>query len=490
MSDSEGSYKSYSSDGSIDVDSPPPSPVVKPPKAKKSTKSKPEKGKEPKVEPKVEPKAKAPKKEPKAKAPKKETKKPPTPPPSSPSGSEGGDSFVSGSSLSQASPPPSPTPAKTETKKKPEPPREPTPPPSPTPPPKEEAKPAPKKRGRPRRVEGGETKPKKEAKKRSKPNKEEMIDAKAVCESFAELPSDVRIRIDIDQPSILSRVINAVSPLLASPQFSMSKTHLCLDSTDDSGFAVVTMRLKCSITLQDELKDEEDLFFQVDTKKIAMVLQNIHNFQHCRIEMRNEEDIDIIASDHSTSGNMSVATIQNLRESEYTPIGFPETSYKWHISDMDVADFQSIVRTAKSLKCKFIRFQIFEIKKDEEFILCISTGVDHDTKVAMFQHIELREDEETNEQVFAASSDTTLSNADMRSYVSENEPAYDKKFSSTYISWFLKATENKCIMTFHFTPDAEDEDGDLKPQPMILKHSLGDSSLTSYLKYAIGPLKA
>lgn len=321
-----------------------------------------------------------------------------------------------------------------------------------------------------------------------KPGKDAMIDAKAVCESFAELPPGMRFRIGIEQPSILLRVVNAIAPLVQKPQFSLSRSHLCLDSTDDTGFSVVTMRLKCDIQLSPELEDDDEVFFQVDTKTVAMVLQNIHNFQHCRIEMNNEEDIDIIASDHSTSGNMSVATVQNIQDAPYNPIGFPETSYKWHISDMDVADFQSIVRTAKSLKCKFIRFQIFEVRTDAEFILCISTGVDHETKVSMFQHVELREDEEAAEQVYAASADTTLSNADMRAYVAENAPTYDKKFSSTYIAWFLKAAENKCIMTFHLTPDQYDEDGELVPKPLILKHSLGDASLSSYLKYALGPL--
>ena len=368
-----------------------------------------------------------------------------------------------------------------------------------TPPPK-------RKRGRPPKSKDTKTKTDTNAApKRKKPAKEDTVSVDRLYEEMEKLPRGVKARIIFDQPALFTRVNNGLSDLIECPQFALSGQYLCVDMQDDDNFAIVTLRLECRTVVDDDAFDtDETVYFCLDTKRLAAGLKNIRNFQTCSIELNESDHVDIIAQNNLTAGNLTVIKLQNVDMGEYEPVGMSDIKYTWHIVDMDVQDFQTLVQTAAAYNSKHIRFQFYQIgDAEDEYILAISTG-EAEARVFIYQHICLKpESDEKSEKaktdeeeasfdpstVYCASSDTVMTQDEMRKYTGSHDPCYDHNFSSRYLLRFLKATENKCIMTLHFNKDGEDESGRIKHWPMVLRYRLGDDSSRSYLKFTIGPVK-
>jgi len=365
--------------------------------------------------------------------------------------------------------------------------------------------PAKRKRGRPPKSDKPVAKTATHANKKKKPSKEEMIDADKAYEDMEKLSKGVKARVTFDQPSLFTRVVNGLSDLVSCPQFAISGNHLCVDSYDDDDFAIITLRLGAHITIDSEVYGEDEIpYFALDTKRLAAGLKNIRNFQTCSIELNESDDIFILAQNDMTSGNLTEIKLKNMNVGEYDAVGINDIHYTWHITDMDVQDFQNLVNTSSSYNSKDICFRIYEMSKDDsEFILSISTG-EKEGSVCNYQHICLKEEAKEDDEdsgkaedekydpasLFCASTDTALSQEEMRKYTSTHDPVYDHRFSARYLLSFLKATENKCIMTLHFCKDIEGPDGTKKHPPMVLRYRLGDSSLPSYIKFVMAPVRS
>jgi hypothetical protein len=364
--------------------------------------------------------------------------------------------------------------------------------------------PAKRKRGRPPKGDKPVAKKAATGPKHKKPSKGETIDADRAYEEMEKLPKGVKTRITFDQPSLFTRVVNGLSDLISCPQFAVSGNHLCVDSKDDDEYAIITLRLGARVQVDEDAYGEDEVpFFALDTKRLAAGLKNIRNFQTCSIELNDTDYVHILAQNDITSGNLTEIKLKNMDFGEYEAVGMNDMHYTWHITDMDVQDFQNLVTTSSSYNSKEICFRIYEMSKDDsEFILAISTG-EKEGSVCNYQHICLKEETREEEckaktpdcedydpaSMFCASANTGISQEAMRKYTATHEPCFNHRFSARYLLSFLKATENKCIMTLHFSKDRVDAKGGVRVLPMVLRYRLGDSSLPSYIKFVMAPVR-
>lgn len=443
------------------------------------------------------------------------------------------DSSVSSSSSLPISPPTSPEPAKEKTKskgkgkgkskvtsKKATRPITPSPPPSissssgqsepPSPKPKEKTKvdkkrkdkddedhSPPKKRGRPKkqREEPVST--------ITKPSKDETVDIETLFK--AELPEDIMMRLTFAQPQILKKVNATITDLLKIAYFGVrtgKNSHIRVDATDDEGYAVITLRLECDVLLSEEMEDDDDIYFALNTSKFGKCLKLVKNYQTCHIDKVDSDTIELVATSREHCGNVMTIKMKNAGTGEYNPAGLPDTTYKWHIADINVQELQSVITAAIQFNIDYIRFRVFEEEADTFLMISVEGNETTDCPaVDIIQHIRQEEkksdedesdtekddDEEGIDKVFRATR-SQLTNDQIRRFAKSHAAVYDKQFDLGYLNRFLKATEHKCLMTLHLTPDSVNDVGETEDHALIIRYSLGDSSAINYMRLALAPV--
>jgi len=362
--------------------------------------------------------------------------------------------------------------------------------------------PAKKGRGRPpKRKRTDETKKAKKSKTSAPKN---PVDVSSVVEA-SSLRDDDFYSIVISQPRTLQNMIAGIVPLIEKDAYYVIRGDtLCLDALDDSHIALITMRLcGVSVDLSDEAKVLHDhdegskLFFKVNTNRFHQGLRIIRTFQSLMFnKKKGAESVDLVAFESDYVGSATCVSLPDDNtddaKDEYEAIGLSEESYKWHIENIDVKEFQDIIQRANDFKSD-VSVRIYGSDKEGEYFLWIGTMAEDGSKISTLNRIsestEDIEDDEgntTTRSIFHMKQATDMATLDMVDNLEKEEPVYSETFATRYLSNFMKAAEQSSVMSLHF------KEGDQKGKkpPMIMKYSVGSiKNGTSYLKFALAPKK-
>ena len=310
--------------------------------------------------------------------------------------------------------------------------------------------------------------------------------------------------ITVSQPRTLQHMIAGIVPLIEKDAYYVIRGDtLCLDALDDSQIALITMRLGgVSVDLSEGAKalhneDGSKLFFKVNTNRFHQGLRIIRTFQSLMFNKKKDsESINLVAFETDYAGSATCVSLpdDNTDEAreEYEAVGLSEESYKWHIENIDVKEFQDIIQRATDFKSD-VSVRIYGSNRKGEYFLWIGTEAEDGSKISTLNRIsestEEMEDDEGNKverTIFQMKQATDVATLDMVDNLKKEAPVYNETFATRYLSNFMKAAEQSSVMSLHFKETLPDG----KKPPMVMKYSVGSiKNGTSYLKFALAPKK-
>ena len=244
---------------------------------------------------------------------------------------------------------------------------------------------------------------------------------------------------------------------------------IVIENIDEKRVCIVHARLACEV---EAAPDAGDMRFSVSLETLSVLMRNVSS--HYTMELvkyAGADDLELVSRDQITNAKVNSSRINTLCK-EFAKDGMKQMQYQFTVQ-IELATFRSIVKTAKDLHARNLRFTVFERRAGSRrnILFCLSSKGDAENKHYFSSAV--------NDQGVICTVDDGEQGEEPDAF-SEEDRKYDGSFSIAYLNTFLKSMDRQQL-TLRLCPELVGS----QHKPLIVLYPLGPDK--SYVCFVLAP---